>query len=719
MVLSFWRQKGKRIAGAIGVLIIGVVLSSFHFFPALPAQGEYLIEGTLIGDVKEREEFSYAVKVGDVRLNGEKTSLKGYWTFLSEDVELVNTLEDGSRVAFYGRVYHPQKQQNPSGFDFFNYLRRQGITLGLYGNKELAVTKREGPSLSHSLYTLRKNIETHLDKIMGESAPLAQAMVLGSKEDLDEDIQKTFSTIGIAHVLAISGLHISIIAFMLLSLVQKMPIGIKGQWWFMAAVLGLYTLFVGGSPSVVRASLLFLVLLGGKATGRGYDELTSLAFAALVILVFRPSELFSPGFQLSFSAVGGIVLLRGPILKGLQKWIKGEKFTKLLASFAVTAGAQLGVMLPMAYWFHHIPLLGIFVNLIVLPYVSMLVIPCYFVTAILAFVPGLGVVLGAISRGLSIALVEGSRLLAQIPGMEIKTKMPEVWFCVLIVAGMILCSLYVKMKRKNRGLVLLTGSLVCITLSLVTQHFAPPTYIQFSAGQADTAVLQDGAFTAVIDTGEEGTDLANYLLHRGRKIDWLFISHLHMDHVGGVAALLEKEVEIGRVLLPYGAKTSQIGEDALNLLKALEEKNIPISELAATDEMAFPRGKFNVLWPASEKVKKGQDGNHYSLVMKVDVLDTTLLTTGDVTGGYEGYVAQGADILKVAHHGSANSTSTAFLEQVTPQVALITSGTSTRLPSPKTLQRLEEKQIKVYDTHHTGSVTIVFSDKGYRVIPYY
>lgn len=724
LVLCVLLKKKKHTAIGILAVFTGILFAAYQFFPQLPDEGKYQVEGRMSGALQEKKETpgEYVGLLTNIKLDGKAVEGKAYWTFTAYDASVPDAW-DGDVITFEGSLYHPKRQENPGGFDFSIFLSRQGISFGLYGSKNLTVQKGAEISFSNRLYQLQNKLNGQIAVLMGETAPLAQAMVLGERGELEDRIQEDFSSIGIAHILSISGLHMTIIAAIVLTFLKKLPIGPKWKWWIMAALLGGYCLLVGGGAAVMRAVILFLVFSGARSIGRAYDDMTALALSALIILLIEPSELLSPGFQLSFGAVAGMMLLSSTLERGwtaVKTKVKGKKAAagKIGKMICVSMAAQLGIFLPMAYWFHKVPVLGLFVNLVAIPYVSGVLIPVYFALLIFSFVPGINVILGGLADILTRILLFGSRVLAQIPGMEIGVKTPNLGVAFAFIAIILLVSPYQKIEKKKKRMLLAGLSIVGITASLLMGHSNQVHYIQLSVGQADAAVVEDGKYTVVIDTGENGKTLANYLLGKGRQIDALFITHLHMDHVGGIDELLEQGVVIKEVFLPYGAKDALIDDRAPEQLKLLEDSGVEMTYITAGDEFVFSKAAMKVLWPDKSKMRKEQDANNYSLVMEMKVGNNRLLTTGDLTGLYENYSMQDVDILKVAHHGSAYSTFSEYLAQLSPQVAIISSGTSDRLPSPKTIQRINQQEIPYYQTNVSGSIEILFTQDEYRVYPY-
>ena len=244
-------------------------------------------------------------------------------------------------------------------------------------------------------------------------------------------------------------------------------------------------------------------------------------------------------------------------------------------------------------------------------------------------------------------------------------------------------------------------------------------YVQLAMGQADSALILDGGETVVIDAGQYGGDTASYLMATGRKADHLILTHLHSDHCCGVAQLLEDHVPIGEVFLPEGAEEQLIDPGCLALLDTLREMGVPIRHMHAGDTLQMNRVTLTATWPMAGTVRPGQDANRYCLALLCDLDGVKLLTTGDLTGDYEMYAAQDADILKVAHHGSKNSTSQAFIEAVTPEIALIPANeSSTVLPHPDTLARFADAGIPVYHTGKWGALTITVRNGEATLTPY-
>ena len=211
----------------------------------------------------------------------------------------------------------------------------------------------------------------------------------------------------------------------------------------------------------------------------------------------------------------------------------------------------------------------------------------------------------------------------------------------------------------------------------------------------------------------------DYLLDENRDIDVLILTHLHMDHIGGVPALFESGIRIHQICLPPNAALQRLDAEVLAIHQQLLESGIPITELAAGDTIRLDKSSVRVLWPVRGKVRAGHDANDYSMALSIDLNGYTLLNAGDLSGIYEQYAAVPADVLKVAHHGSDDSTKEAFLQFVDPQYALLSvTGSSRSLPGSVLISRLNTGNIPYFRTDECGDITITVQNGILAITPY-
>jgi competence protein ComEC len=728
----FYYLLGRKTALGVfpAFFFLGLVLAALSVHPNRLPEGDYAFTGTVDGGVRYRDE-QVACTLKNVTADGESIPSKAYWTFYVREGEAAPALSNGDHVSFSGKLYHPQGQQNPYGFDFDLYLKQKGVHVGLYGQEVLTVDPAQTVWDGNLAFYLRTALAQALYGTMGEKAPLAVVMLLGSSDPLPEESLEDFRVTGTAHVLSISGLHVAYLAGMLIWLLKRFRLGPKPRLVILAVFLGAYSWLVGMSPPVIRSALMCLLFMGAKPLGKPYDPLTIIAASFLLLLIFRPLDLLSPSFQLSFGAVTGMLLIGDPLLRwqnrvfpekkkkgrrGRLKQYLHKKWQRLKTLPALGISAQLGIALPLAAWYQQLSVLGIFVNLLVIPYTGILMM-VYIAALILSPLGIIGLWAGKVAAFLSDVLLQMVHFGAKFPGMSLSVPSPGWPIIIGGTAFLLLLSPYVIWRGRKRALALSISAVFALagTMALANRDVR---YIQFSAGNADAAVLEDGGYTMVIDTGETGSEISAYLRARGRGIDALVLTHLHTDHAGGVEELLNEGISIRKAYIPEGAETALADAEGLRQLNLLRAAGVPVDVLCAGDKLQMPRCSLTVLWPQEGKVRPGQDANDSSLTGFLQMESVSLLQMGDLSGMYEKYAAPKADILKVAHHGSASSTGDDLLKAAAPQMAILSCGGTGGLPSDQTLQRIKENDIPLYRMDESGAVSITIRGDQWEAIPF-
>ncbi len=720
---SALKREGR--SGIAGVLVAVFFLfcgyASFLVRPMALPGGTCLVRGIVSGEKTVRENGSCRALLRDVRLtdeNGLDTEIaRVYWTFQPRDdeelIRLRDALEDGDLVTFTGTVYRPSERVNPYGYDFSLYLAQLGVRVGVSGCGAPALEKGASVLLSGRLLRLRQALSKKAEDIFGESAAWPETLLLGEKEKLDSDIRSSFSDLGIAHVLAVSGLHVGLLSGFLVLVLRLFAASPKVRLAVMTAFLGFYCALLDFSSPVVRASVLLLLEGVRQVRRRPGDPLTNLSIAFLLILSFAPLSLFNAGFQMTFGALLGITLLRAPLERALR-WIRPEKVREALS---MTLSAEMGILIPLANAYHRFSCVGVLLSPaaclmmgVLLPvYLTVFVLGCIWLPLgrLLA-----GLLHGALGGllGPLVALSGEEFVSFSVPSLPVPMV---IGFCIVAL----LCTRYVLFTGKAR-LLLGGGSVVVMCLILLFVRSDAVQYIQFSVGQADAAVVTDGRETVVVDTGEYGGDLASWLLSTGRKADVLVLTHLHTDHCAGVLDLLEDRVTIGKVLLPCGAREQKIDAVGLRVLERLQEAGIPVEEAGAGDTFGTQRTAWTVLWPWKDRYRTGQDANDYCLTLLMEAEGTRFLLTGDLTDRYEMYAAVDADVLKISHHGSNGASSAPFLEAVSPQIMIVSCRSGRNLPGAETMKRLADCGGTVFRTDETGALTVTPEHGRIRVQGY-
>ena len=690
-------------------LAAGCLAGFFAFRPALPEAAEYEVTGVVADEIGTGANGQVKTVLSHVTLNGRPFSAGAYWSFYPP--EMPEGLAPGRAVSFHASLYHPDGASNPDGYDFREELLRRGITVGLYGDGDLVISDPGFFSWPGFTASLRHRLSGMLTERMGEEAGgYASAMLLGMRKLVSSEDRTAFARLGIAHVLSVSGFHVGVLIGLLALIFRLLRLPQRLRLILYALLLGFYCSLCGSGQPVIRASLLALLLLEGKLLRRPRVSLHLLSAVFLVMLLVSPAQLTGLSFQMSFSAMLGLILITPYLTRLISP--AGRIRRRVWEAFCAAIGAQIGILLPELYYFQQLPLLGLLVNVPALLFSSGLIL-LYWFSLLCLPVPFLS---GPVCSAASLAtggLTAAIRWLGGIPGITLWTRAANLLTAagvLLLFAG--LCRLFRLRARVRIPLAAL--GIAVIAVSLCSFPHTSTEYIQFSVGSADAAVLWDRDTVIVFDTGYHDGVLASFLRRRRLTPDAVILSHLHADHVDGLADLRENGIPVRLCYLPEGGDRAELHPDVLALTDSLRAEGTAFIFLAAGDEIPVPSGTLRVLWPERGRVRPNQDANESSLVVRMELMGTTLLQAGDLDGKYEMYAAAPSDILKMAHHGSKGSTSEEFLASVSPQAVLLSCDRGAR--SSDAEDRVSP--VPLYSTAAGGALTVRFAPSSFSVETY-
>ncbi len=675
-----------------------------------PQPGTVTVEARIEQKLKYDEEKGRATyRMTDVRVtrNGatQRTKAKAYASLPCTERLAPRA---GQTVRFEGFVYEAQEQRNPGGFDFYRYLRGRGMDFGLYGTRVIDISDTGVFQPLALLDAARGVIAARIDALYGARAGMMQGLLLGDKSGLAQDLYDAFKKSGIAHLLAVSGLHVGLLAFLLAKLFDWFSLSIRFRLVLTSALLVGYCLLIGAPASAVRACVMSLLLLAARASGRDYNAPTAMAAAALLILTFEPLALLDMGFVLSFTTVLGIVLLH-PRVEGALGFLP----ERMRGSLSIAVAAQAASLPAQAMFFGEIPLLGIPANLLCI-FLAGFAVPAGLLSLLLSaiYMPlgrALAWLVGDCLRGMEVL----SRFFASFPLGSL--RIPRI--PLLVAAACILCffllSPYVHMRKFVRFISCFSVFSLALCLWLFPKGL-DVRYIQLDVGQGDAAVLLTKDFTLAIDTGpSEGEALRDFLRKEGRCVDLLLLSHLDTDHAGGLSGLLDAGIPIARIGLPTGIEAAETDADVLDALSRAVSRGASLEGYAQGDVVKTPPElQVDVLCPTPS----AEGANGRCLMLRIDVNGVTILTAGDVPVQNEVHVGTDCDILKLSHHGAKNGTSIELLRHAAPSLALISVGENTYgHPSEEVMSRLREAGIPALRTDECGAIEIRIQNGGYSV----
>lgn len=666
---------------------------------------------TLWGTVKRAEEKQ---KTTAVTLTGVTVQKTGDSSVVWEIGQvLLYTKESGSlyrgnRIMADGTISRFQEPSNLGQFDENMYYRSKNISYKMYADK-YTVTDTEASGFYRLLANARSRLAAVYGELLNETdAGIIRAMVLGEKNDLDREIKGLYQKNGIAHILAISGLHVSCVGLSLYRLLRKCGASDRLSVSVTIAAILCYGAMTGFSVSTIRAVVMMILFLVSRLIGKTYDMLSGACFAALIILIREPLQLFQCGFLLSFGAIFGI----GTILPVLEKLAPEWGWHNLFKSFLMSFSIQIVTLPIILFYYFEFPLYGVFLNLIILPLASIVLI-----LSILGGIAGcvflpLG---GYLAGGVHYILLFYEWIcnaFLKLPGSSQITGKPQLWQIVLFYL-FVLTFLFRNRGRKSILLLLAGAFLLFLRLPDRTLRI---TVLDVGQGEAIVLQMPDGTAGMIdggsTDTGQVGHyRIIPFLKANGiKRLTSLFITHGDEDHVNGIIELIEEAaIPVGNLFLPGGV---EIDEAYQKLIDLCIKNRIKITFMTKGDRLSAGNVNLTCLHPYEGFYSDSR--NDHSLVLKLSMNRFAMLLTGDLTADGERVLDQingqsaGFDVLKIAHHGSGSSTTDAFLERVLPEVSIISCGRGNRYghPHPELLKRIQGAGSLIHITMDCGAITV-------------
>ncbi len=660
----------------------------------------------------------------------------------------------GDIVSVQGTFSVPQQPTNPGQFNTYIYQKSRGIDWVSYAPQITCIVPLNKRNISYPTFLwilCRQQLAGFGQRCIRQLSELEQgategvlpAMLFGDKSGLSSQVRQSYQDSGIAHVLAISALHVGLVSGVLYGLLRWFGIS-----YYVSGVIGItitfaYGYMTGAQDASMRAAIMLLIVMMGAMIGRTSDILTSMGISMAVLVTIRVYKLQDAGFLLSFGSVLGIGYVY-PLLQGVVRIRK-----KCLDGMLVTLSVWLVTMPVMLYFYGTFTPYAILLNLVVIPLMTpVLICGLGGVAAGLFYgaMPGNVTFLSWVAHGMTdiavlcVKMITGlGRLSGVLPGSCVILGAMEKWKMVLYYT-MLLCFcgllwLIPRGKKPVRRMAVLTGAMMMIgMIFLCGWRTAQDRVTMLDVGQGDSILLstKQGAYVLVDGGSTSQKDVGQYVVQPAltyygiRSLDYVVITHADADHVNGITYLMEQGDEhgtrIGCLVLPWCAREYDAYQELISLAA---QKQIQVRYVKTGDAIDVEGLSLQCLSPDTGAIPK--DINDQSVVLLAQYPDFRMLLTGDISSDTEQQLVQckgmqdgAVDVLKVAHHGSGYSSSQDFLQWMLPRIALISCGRQNRYghPHAEALSRLHAAGARIYRTDMQGAVTIRSRKGSIRVYSY-
>jgi competence protein ComEC len=721
LFILLWRLRLARyffIFGLIFTLGFGYGEYREWLIPENPfADGENVsVSGLVINDPVKTDQ-SVKCNFSVLAINGEA---------LNKPVNIIVLASSDSDLTYGDEVtvtgdFLTSKVANPGGFDYAVYLEQRslyGVLSALYGGSITVESTGNGHFALKAAYWLKHRFEASLAYLPEDQRMIINGIFFGDTSSIDQSTSDILTKSGIRHCFAVSGLHVGYIVLFLAMLAGLLKFGRGRKILLMIPCLFLYAAMTGFSASVLRATVMCLMIYGADLFGREKNGFNGLATAALLILIWDPLALFQVGFQLSFVAMFSILFVTPWLHHLVKKDFPGK------SALLITVAAQIGVMPILAYYFHVVSFVSLLISTVCCLMVGGMVILCFAALIFAVFWPPLGALFLIPCGVLGALIIKGVTAASALPFAYIFKGSFSIWILLLmyVVIAVIILLPWLK-YRKVLSAFLLCASFALFLLPLGQNRDALQITI-LSVGEGDAIYIHTPAGEdMMMDACDKGNNtevsyiIRPFLLYQGvNHIDRMMLSHNDIDHSGGVFYLNEF----------FGISSYVLAEAASYTYDDISAQAVAdgstVAWVSTGDIIDLGNDTtLEILYPDAEE---NAYGNELSMVARLSYGDFSMLFTGDLEdGGIAALLSSGqdigADILKIPHHGSQYSYDEEFYQAVSPKSVVISVGkNSYGHPYEGIIDYCNDREIGCFRTDLDGAVTVISDGSGYEITTY-
>lgn len=692
------------------------------FYKDIPENSKVNLTGTVARKEETDRGFRFYLKNNSIYYSDHSVKQSKVIVYSQKSKQI----KTGDTLYLRGKITYFEIAENPGNFNMRKYYRMQGIQCAVISDK-ITILSHDKNSIGEKLFIFRKNLSKKVMELSGRKyGGFLAAILLGEKSYMDHDIKLLYQAAGIAHILAISGLHLSLVVMTFYFTIRKITgsyiIGGVAGFLFLFAYIGV----TGLGISVVRAAVMFGIRVGADLCGRAYDVKNSYILAMTVVILWRKEAFLDTGFLLSFGAVFGIIFVY-PVLFD-------EKKNGILLYKEIIYGISIEVAtLPILLWnFFEFPFYAVILNILVLPFMPVVLGG----TIVAVIVENISINAGIWCIKVPCFILKVYETFCtgtiSLPGSRMIVGKPAVWgivfYCLFVVLGLLILQIH----KIGKIVIGFAVSILFISCPLFQNSGVEITVL--SVGQGDGIFFQDqtirclldGGSSTVKDVGKER--IVPFLKSRGvSTLDYVFVSHGDADHYNGIREIINNQnlgIHIQCLVLPV----REVWDDKLyDLAKTALKQGVLVKTIRPQDTIKGKQLELTCLYPSSECGQVLKKGNETSLIMELICGRFSILLTADVEKQGEvkmlENISHSYTVLKVGHHGSRNSTGNELLEKVKPLYAIISAGKKNSYghPHKETIERLKNKKINILDTSENGAVIIKMKGKeveNFKIIHY-
>jgi competence protein ComEC len=610
----------------------------------------------------------------------------------------------GGRLELVLELREPRPPED--GFSERDWLERQGVHVVGRGGRWRLVGRRGG--LAGGADRLRAVLVGSIAPgLTGERAAVVAGIVLGEDQGLPDELADAFRASGLYHLLAVSGSNVGVVVGAAIGGATAVGLSRRvGHVLALVAILG-YVAAVGWQPSVVRAGVAATLVSLAWLLARPRDRWHVLLVGATVLLAWNPRTLLEPGFQLSFAAVLAIFLVVPPALRVAE----GYPIPAGLAVVVAVSGACSVVTAPIS-WAHFgaVPVWSVPANLLAWPVAGAILGLGLAAAALDPLVPQAAESVAGVNGWLAAYLAAVARLVASLPLAQLRSGL------ALLVLALLLGGIVAAVRGPSRLRLPVLASAAVAIAAVGFWHLgprggaaSPPDGLRVTAldvGQGDAILVEAPGAAMLVDEGPPEAHAAEQLRRRGiRRLSLLVLTHPERDHVGGALEVIRR-LDVGLLLDPGQRATSPYRDDAI---AEARRRGVRVEIARAGEALRVGPLRVRVLWPEDAGVP-GDNPNRRAIVLLVSYGSADILLTADAESDVTVPLRPPpVEILKVAHHGSADTRLDELLRLVRPRIALVSVGADNSYghPAPSTLAALRATPgLTVLRTDRSGSVTV-------------